>query len=536
MTLRETHERTRSPNNTRTHKQQQHKQQIWTLEEQIAQLKEALSILADAATEGQTLLAAKSELQVLDSAGLVEAHIYNAENCEAIKNGGTAILTPKQYAEFSSDVGPCHDGLAITGTPHFLTETIVDWCKADKQLVMTSSTQGEAELRAKMRSLEAQLETARAAAAAGGSGSKASSQRVAYLESAVAEKDEEVLQLRTLVSNMQCEVAAASDKYVDATSSSRRINELETLMTEAKSVLEEKVRENDSLKSQVRSLEIRGGSADSASRERAQLQGKVAELESTLAAVVREAEDKSREVGNLRMSSERLERMSTEAQEQLRQKEEELNRLRTMGASSQAQAAQLAQLRGRVSELEMLLEAKEEAFSNVEAVAQESASRQNQYSSSLQRQVEDLKRELVLAQTALSSKQAENDGYHARMSQLQRRCDDLEASRQSAHDEVLAARARTKQLETTLSSLDHEKDELQRESAEHGGKAKMLVTKIKELQASLDGKGRELQEAQEMRKDAVLVAARLKRSSTKASDDCQKLREQISQMGGTPRV
>ena len=88
----------------------------------------------------------------------------------------------------------------------------------------------------------------------------------------------------------------------------------------------------------------------------------------------------------------------------------------------------------------MLLEAKEEAFSNVEAVAQESASRQNQYSSSLQRQVEDLKRELVLAQTALSSKQAENDGYHARMSQLQRRCDDLEASRQSAHDEVLAAR------------------------------------------------------------------------------------------------
>ena len=75
-----------------------------------------------------------------------------------------------------------------------------------------------------------------------------------------------------------------------------------------------------------------------------------------------------------------------------------------MGASSQAQAAQLAQLRGRVSELEMLLEAKEEAFSNVEAVAQESASRQNQYSSSLQRQVEDLKRELVLAQTALSSK------------------------------------------------------------------------------------------------------------------------------------
>ena len=182
MTLRETHERTRSPNNTRTHKQQQHKQQIWTLEEQIAQLKEALSILADAATEGQTLLAAKSELQVLDSAGLVEAHIYNAENCEAIKNGGTAILTPKQYAEFSSDVGPCHDGLAITGTPHFLTETIVDWCKADKQLVMTSSTQGEAELRAKMRSLEAQLETARAAAAAGGSGSKASSQRVASLE------------------------------------------------------------------------------------------------------------------------------------------------------------------------------------------------------------------------------------------------------------------------------------------------------------------------------------------------------------------
>ena len=123
-----------------------------------------------------------------------------------------------------------------------------------------------------------------------------------------------------------------------------------------------------------------------------------------------------------------------------------------------------------------------------------------------------------------------------RMSQLQRRCDDLEASRQSAHDEVLAARARTKQLETTLSSLDHEKDELQRESAEHGGKAKMLVTKIKELQASLDGKGRELQEAQEMRKEAVLVAARLKRSSTKASDDCQKLREQISQMGGTPRV
>ena len=39
-----------------------------------------------------------------------------------------------------------------------------------------------------------------------------------------------------------------------------------------------------------------------------------------------------------------------------------------------------------------------------------------------------------------------------------------------------------------------------------------------------------------MRKEAVLVAARLKRSSTKASDDCQKLREQISQMGGTPRV
>ena len=165
MTLRETHERTRSPNNTRTNKQQQqqqqqqqqHKQQIWTLEEQIAQLKEALSILADAATEGQTLLAAKSELQVLDSAGIVEAHIYNAENCEAVKNGGTAILTPKQYAEFSSDVGPCHDGLAITGTPHFLAETIVDWCKADKQLVMTSSTQGEAELRAKVRSLEAQL-------------------------------------------------------------------------------------------------------------------------------------------------------------------------------------------------------------------------------------------------------------------------------------------------------------------------------------------------------------------------------------------
>ena len=43
-----------------------------------------------------------------------------------------------------------------------------------------------------------------------------------FMDLAVAEKDEEVLQLRTLVSNMQREVAAASDKYVDATSSSRR--------------------------------------------------------------------------------------------------------------------------------------------------------------------------------------------------------------------------------------------------------------------------------------------------------------------------
>lgn len=522
---------------TLTDLEQQQSEKVWTLEEQVAQLQEAIHIITLAQKEGENLVSQKSELAVLDTAGLVEAHIYNAENSEAVK-AGESILRPKQYAEYHSDVGVAQEGLAITSTPHFLAQTIVDWVKADKQLVggAVAVSAGDADLRAKVRSLEKELRAARSSA---GSGGESGGLRVSQLEAAVAEKDEEVLQLRTLVTSMQQEVQAASSKYTDAASNSKRISELEQLMTEAKTVLEEKLRENDSLKAQVRQLQMSSyGSAgdSSANRERAQLQGKVAELESTLAAVVREAEQKSIEAGNLRASTERLERIATESEQKLRAKDDELARAHAIGSGNQQAAMHAQQLQARVSELEMLLEAKEEAFTNVEAVAQQSASRQNQYTSGLQRQVEELKKELVLSQTALSSKQAENDGYQARMAQLQARVSELQSSSQSAHDEVLAARARTKQLEGALSSLDHEKDELQRESAEHGGKAKMLVSKIKELQAALDGKAKELQEAQEMRKEAVLVAARLKRSSTKAAEDLQKLREQISQMGAVPRV